>query len=364
MKHGLISRDTLLAEATLLVRKDAFSREDSARANALMSLAERLGPGNGAGSPEARALDKFIRGKEYRDEQVVGDAGLGGNLVAQAFLGKMFEELAAYDAIFDPEVTTRVTPDTGAPLPLPAPDDTSNAAVLVSEKILGDRNTVKFDVKTLPQLEASYRTGLVAVSKELLQDSGYDISGYLARAFALRFALGIGPDLVDALLADAMLGATATGDENASSPEPTLQIGYSDLLALRKSVNPAYRASAKCGWLMNDDTLTDIDELRDLQGRPIFRHDFNAAGNRTIFGYPVYLCPSMPTKAAGEKPIAFGALDYFVVRVVKPLFAFMRLDELVIEYGLVGFTGLLRCDGGLVRASNADSPVKYLQMAD
>src|SRR5208337_3936740 len=97
----------------------------------------------------------------------------------------------------------------------------------------------------------TYDSGMVTVSINLLMDSAVNIPEMLAQAFAVRLARGISPALITALLGSASLGATATGDQNSGSPSGATQVGYQDLIALRKSVNPAYRASGKCSWLMN-----------------------------------------------------------------------------------------------------------------
>jgi HK97 family phage major capsid protein len=168
------------------------------------------------------------------------------------------------------------------------------------------------------------------------------------------------------------LGATANGDPNATGATGADSIGYPDLIALRKSVDPAYRASGKCGWLMNDNTLAALDSLTDKSGRPII-HPIYVNGKRVLLGYPVGICPSLPDIGSDATPVLFGALGYFVVRVVrdggdKESGRLIRITEApgYAENLLTGFKSFLRCNGALLAAQSgspaaSDAPVKYLQ---
>ena len=210
---------------------------------------------------------------------------------------------------------------------------------------------------------------MVLVTFQLLTDSGVNLPEMLAQSFGVRLARGIAPSLIAALLDSASLGATATGDLNSLSPSGETQVGYQDLLALRKSVDPAYRASGKCAWLMNDDTLTALDSLTDKDGRPIVRPLY-VNGQRILLGYPVGICPSLPDIGAGATPILFGGVGYFVVRTVKDAGRLVRLSEApgTSEKLKLGFKSFARCNGALLAAQGGSpigslSPVKYLQNA-
>lgn len=357
----LFEKDDLLRHAHVLITKPEFSKEDAARANALMDLAGRIGPnGTAFNDPEMRAFEKAIRTREFRDmgEAVGAD---GGYFVPQAFRELLTAALKQYDRLFDQDVVTILETKTGSPIAVPVIDDTGSVATLVSEA----GPIVETDPTAEQVLLASaptYRSGTVKASSEFLQDSAFDPLAFLSKAFAVRFGRGIGPTLVSTLLAGAKLGATATGDKNTTGATGATSFGYQDLLALRKSVDPAYRASGKVFWVLNDNTLTAIDGLLDKQGHPILdADDFDANGNRLLLGYPVAICPSMPDIAASAKCVAFGATGYFVVRTVPSSTAIKPIIERWAEYGQVGFQSYLRCNAGLLAASGADSPVKVLQ---
>lgn len=212
-------------------------------------------------------------------------------------------------------------------------------------------------------------SGLVTVALALIQDNKVDLPQVLAKAFGVRIARGLGANLIAGLLADSDLGATAAGDPVANGANGQNSIGYADLLALRKSINPAYRASGKSWFLMNDDTLTALDALTDKNLRPLL-HPVYVGSQRMLLGYPVGICPSMPDIGSGQKPILFGATGYHVIRLVTGESRLVRLFEApgFVEHLSVGFKSYLRANGMLLLADAgspvaSSSPVRYLQNA-
>lgn len=319
---------------------------------------------------ERTEIQRFLQtGRFERRDLTTTPGGEGAFFIPEAFNAMIFDGMRAYDALFDPAFSTPIETDTGGPYDLFALDDTQAAATIMGEPVTPtevDPNAL-YKVQ-LPQAP-TFDTGMVTVSLHLLNDSGPNIPEMLAQAFAVRLARGIGPTLVTALLGSASLGATATGDQNSGSPSGVTQVGYQDLIALRKSVDPAYRASGKCAWLMNDDSLLALDSLTDKQGRPIL-HPTYVDGQRVLLGYPVGICPSLPDIGAGATPILFGAVGYFAVRSVKGEGRLVRLTEAVgtAEKLMVGFKSFARVNGALLAALagsplGVSSPVKYLANA-
>jgi HK97 family phage major capsid protein len=371
MKTGLFQRDDLLRHAHLLITKSDFTHEDNARANALMSLAEKLGdgkpalPGDGA---ETRALTTYLRTGKIEGR----DLGVGtptqttatNVLVQQGFYDKLAVALKAYDALFNDDVAEVIETDTGAPLVYPSLDDTANAAQVVTE---GDADPTNVDPITAATLgtPSTYRTGLIKCSRELAEDSRIPIADILAQAFAIRIGRGVGPALVSALLSAAKVGPTANGSAaNSGGSETGVEsIGWTDLVDLVKSVDPAYRSARKCGWLMNDDTLLALDSVITKQGLPMVKPLYDAEGRRLLLGYPVGICPSMPDIGAGKTPIAFGATGYFITRLVRNSTRIAVLEERFAELGQIAYRAQTRANGTLLAVTSTNSPVKLLQNA-
>jgi HK97 family phage major capsid protein len=119
---------------------------------------------------------------------------------------------------------------------------------------------------------------------------------------------------------------------------------------------------------MNDSTLTAIDALVDKNNRPIVRPAYNAEGERLLLDYPVKICPSFDSIGSGKKPVAFGALDYFIFRLAEKGTDLQIMMERYAEYGQIGYQARLRGNGVLLGVGQDvsspvtfTSPVKYLQ---
>jgi HK97 family phage major capsid protein len=357
-----IEENQALVEARQLLSKSTFTHEDSARVDRLLRMAEltRSWSGNSTGSARKLELHNYgnkMRRNELRD---LGASNAGAYLVPQVFAEYLKAALKMYDRLFDPDVSTEFETAVGGDCKIPAIDDTTSVATVIAD-FQPSVATDPLPESTLVPNPPVWRSGWVWLSRQLLVDMGFEPAEFLAPAFAARFGRGIGPTLVSALLSGAKVGATATGDPNKTGATGATSIGYQDLLALRKSVNPAYRATSKTYWLMNDDTLTAIDGLLDKNGRPIIKPHFDGNGNRLLLGYPVALCPSMPEIAANATPVAFGATGYFVLHTIAGGLGINANTESRGEQFMVGFQTYFRCAGTLLCASGADSPVKTLQ---
>jgi HK97 family phage major capsid protein len=380
---GIISREYALAMAHALISAPKYDRETDARARGFLSLAERLPSGEGRPSPNTQAraaFEKFLRqGHETRD------LGLGSPtqttvtsvLVQQGFLESLIYALRQYDRLFDEDVCTVMKTKKGSPYNLPFVDDTNQTAVALAESALdstgqigntGGDPTLKCQIG----IPTTYRSQTVRVSIELVQDSGYDIVTMLTRAFAIRLSRGLGSALVSTLLSAAPVGLIATGSSPSTGGSETggTSAGLADLAGLAASVDPAYRALPKCAFLMSSSTLLKLDSIITKQGLALFQEQYNTEGERLLLGFPVALCPNMPSIGLNATPIAFGALEYWITRLVEENSECLVFRERYAEYGEVGFAARLRGNGNLMGVVTRtlspvtyDSPVKLLQNA-
>jgi HK97 family phage major capsid protein len=83
-------------------------------------------------------------------------------------------------------------------------------------------------------------------------------------------------------------------------------VGWTDLVALRRGVNPAYRAAQKVFWAVNDHTLSSLDGILDKQGRPIIHPQYSPDGRRLLLGFPVEFAPRCPTSATWRLRLPSG----------------------------------------------------------
>lgn len=155
-------------------------------------------------------------------------------------------------------------------------------------------------------------------SQRLLEDSAFDVEGWLAdriaqkfaRAEAAAFISGDGVDkprgiLNHAIVADGteiwgQLGYVATGtagDFDAVNPADAV-------VDLVYALEAGYRANA--AFVMNSKTAGAVRKMKDADGRFLWSDGLAAAEPARLMGYPVLIAEDMPDIAADAHAIAFG----------------------------------------------------------
>ena len=308
---------------------------------------------------------------ERRDMSLT--AGVGGVTVPQGFYNQLLFAQRLWGGMIDPNVVTVYETDTGNPTPVPLEDDTANAATIVAEA--GAQTASTDPITASVTLGAfMYRT-TVKISRELLQDSAFNLEQYLSDRFAIRLWRGFNghastgtnsgqPQGIFNATVGANIGATAaTGN--------TTQFPYVSLVALEHSVDPLYRMSPKARWMFSDGVLQGIKSLLDTTGRPIWMPNYAGAGDgtsmytafgATILGYGYTVNPDAPVMAASARSVAFGDFGYYLTRKVRGMVV-QRLDELYADNGQIGFKLFARMDGKFANptAVAARSPIRLGQ---
>ena len=219
----------------------------------------------------------ILRERQQRDMGTGGGNALtgtgGGYFVPVGFVNRVEEAMLWYGDMLN--VATILDTATGQPLPHPTDNDVSNVGEIVAEHSQVSAQDVTVGSILLGAFKFS--TKLVKVSLELAQDSAFDMQDYLAKKFGTRlgrilnnkFTVGVGTtEPLGIITAATASGVTVVGDDNATSPDPTKEIGYLDLLGLEHSVDISYRRGAK--WMFHDTTLRFIKGLKDKYGHPLW----------------------------------------------------------------------------------------------
>ncbi len=198
---------------------------------------------------------------------------------------------------------------------------------------------------------------MIKISEELMNDSAFDLEGYMVSEFSRRignaeeeaFITGNSSGKPTGILnstGGAQVGVTAAG---------AAAITCDEIISTYHSLGIPYRK--KAAWLMNDSTIQYIRKLKDGNGQYLWQPSIVAGTPDTILGCPVKVSRYMPEIAATNKTIAFGDFDYFWIADRQGR-SFKRLDELFAATGQVGFRGSQRVDGKLILSE----AIKVLQM--
>lgn len=278
----------------------------------------------------------------------------GSYLIANEAMRPLERAMLAYGGVR--QVSTVLRTRTGANLPIPTSDDTSNEGVLLAENTIAVEKDTEFGQLVLGAFK--FTSKKVLISRELFQDSNEDLGAFMFTALGERLAriinryatTGTGSSQPNGIVT----AATSSGTTLAAKT-PT----YLELVATEGSVDPAYRNGAS--WMVHDSMLQEFKKIVDTTGRPLWMpYDIgiqNAAPDR-ILGYPVTINQHMDVASAtgSGKSILFGLMSKYLYREVQDI-TVMRLDELYAEYYQVAFVAFARFDGDLLDAGT--HPVKY-----
>jgi HK97 family phage major capsid protein len=178
-----------------------------------------------------------------------------------------------------------------------------------------ETDTPQVDRISIPLHELS---ALPRASQRLLDDSAFDVEGWLAqriadkfsRAEAQAFIAGDGddkptgflsyPQVDNDLWSWGSLGYVPTGAEgdfNVAEPADAI-------VDLVYALGARYRANAN--FVMNSKTAGAVRKMKDADGRFLWSDGLAAAEPARLMGYPVLIAEDMPDIADGALAIAFG----------------------------------------------------------
>ena len=197
------------------------------------------------------------------------------------------------------------------------------------------------------QLDAHKVGTVIKVSEELLNDSAFDLEGYIRSEFIRRigdkeeeaFLNGNGTAKPTGILnttGGAQVGVTAAGATAITADE---------LIDLYYSLKAPYRKNAV--WVLNDSTVKVIRKLKDSNGNYLLQPALKDGEVSTILGRPYFTSEHAPEIAAGAKTVIFGDLSYYWIGDRQGI-SFRRLNELYAGNGQVGFLASKRLDGKTV----------------
>ena len=177
---------------------------------------------------------------------------------------------------------------------------------------LSETATPQIDRITIPVNELS---AMPKISQRLLDDSAFDIEGWLAGRIADKFARseasafvnGDGVDkpkgFLDYPTVDEMIwtwgniGYVVTGTAGAiDDGDPIIELVY--------ALGAEYRANAT--FVMNSKTAGTVRKLKDADGRFLWSDGLSQGEPARLMGYPVLIAEDMPDVAADAMAIAFG----------------------------------------------------------
>lgn len=290
-----------------------------------------------------------------------GSGAAGGFLVPTIVMPQVLVKLKAFGGVRG--VANILSTSGGAPIAWPTMDDTASRGEIILENVAASNSDLVFGQTTLNAYKFSSK--IVPVSMEVLQDSAANVESVVIDALTVRiaraqnyyFTVGTGSSEPQGVVPAAGAGYVMPAGNTTS-------VTYDGLMNLYHSVDPAYRDSPNCAFMMHDSTWKNVKNLKDSAGRPLWLP--NTSGvfadrqqPETLMGKPLVINQDMPVMAANAKSILFGDFSQYMIRDVMDVLILRFTDSAYAKFGQVGFLAWARADGRLISASN--SAINYLQ---
>jgi HK97 family phage major capsid protein len=274
---------------------------------------------------------------ENRDLLTINAAGAA--TIPQAFYPEIIAAQKAWGGIVN--VVKNFNSDSGAPMKISLANDTANMLAPVTEGTASSEvdPTITSVISSTDEL----RTGIVKVSLSELNDSAFDLDGFVRNNFGKQYWRGLSSLITNGDSANfaSIITGYASGEVTSKT---AATLAYADIVAAYAALDPAYIDTAT--WVMNASTRAALLGIVDTLGRPIFVPSPSADAFGTLLGRPVVLNQAMANVATGNVALQFGSFqDGYLLRSVNPGLAIIRLNERFLDSLEVGFIGYARAGG-------------------
>jgi HK97 family phage major capsid protein len=250
------------------------------------------------------------------------------------------------------ETSTILNTAGGENLQIPSLSAYSTGTVSSEAALIGESDPTFNAFKTLGAYKYSF---LTQISREMVEDAGVDILGFLATqtgnalGYAVNNALTVGTGTTQPTGIVTAAGSGITGGTGVSGA-----FTADNMIDLVYSVDTAGRTLPGTGWQMNAQAIAAVRKLKDSAGQYLFSPSLSADARDLLLGYPIFENPAMAAPATSAKSVIFGHLPSYFARTVGGL-RLDRSDDYAFQNDLITFRATMRVDGNLIQTSH----VKY-----
>lgn len=301
-------------------------------------------------------------GATAEEIRVMNYATTSGSLVVPTLMARTLSEyLEAGISAYRIGATVLNTP-TGGPLTLPRLTAHSIAAGSIPQGTALGGTDPTFGTVTLNSYKYSQ---LVAVSQEMLDDTGFDLAAWLVRDIGRGIARLADADMINGVGSANPKGMTILNGAGTNAPITTggslITPTYEKLVDTVYSVNDSYRSNG-AAWLMKDANAATLRKLRDGAGgtvgavlwEPSLSNGIQGGQPDRFLGYPVFTDPNCATAGSNAVWATFGDFSEYVMRTIgNPV---LEQDSSVyFATDQIAFRGKWRADGDHLEISGLNN---------
>ena len=249
---------------------------------------------------ESRAFAEAIRNGDFetRSGEINFTKGNNGAIVPQSIARRIITKIIELSPIVDRATRYNI----GGKLIIPnyGADENNNQ---ISVDFYDEFDEVVANAGKFGKIELNdyIAMALTLVSRELINNSAFDVTSFIVNEVAKKLA-----EFLEKQLIVGTTGKTegALSTTNTVTASAATAVSVDDLIKLQAKVKTPYQGNA-C-WIMNPDTFTSICLLKDGMQRPLVMGDYSTKFPYIMLGKPVYVSDNMPVIASGNKSVLYG----------------------------------------------------------
>lgn len=197
---------------------------------------------------------------------------------------------------------------------------------------------------------------LAKISKSLINNSNFDIVGFVEAKMAQAIALYFEREILFGT-AEKVEGLNGITSDMTVTTAATAKITPDELMDVQDKVIDNYQANSV--WIMSRETRNAIRKLKDNEGDYLLNRDFTAKWGYTLLGKDVYCSDAMGKMLAGKTAIYYGDFSGLAVKVSEN--ANMQvLQERYAEEHLLGILAFVEWDA---KVADTQKLAKLVMMA-
>lgn len=249
-------------------------------------------------------LKKKLTGKALDELETkvmtVGDPTTGGYLAPAEFVN----DIIKFDVLYSPIRTlAKVRQTKNRSIQIPKKTQSASAAWVTEIGTRSETTNPKFGLEEIPTHEMY---ALAKISKQDLEDTAFDLQGFLVEEFGEQFGV---------LEGEAFLTGNAVGKPEGILVNSAItgftgvttqgKVVADDMLETLYALNDRYARSAT--WLWKRSTTLAIAKLKNATtGDYLWQPGFQVQGQPNVLGRPYVECKDMPAEGNGAKAVAIG----------------------------------------------------------
>jgi HK97 family phage major capsid protein len=245
--------------------------------------------------------------------------------------------------------STMLRTASGEPLQIPSQATYSAGTQTAAGSVLSESDPTFNAFKTLQSWKYG---GIITVARELLEDTGVDLLGFLSDQIGVGLGASINAALTNGTGTTQPTGiATVAGSGITGGTGVTGGFTADNLMDLVYSLDTLARRRPGAGFMMNKTSIAAVRKLKDNYGRYIFEPTLGADKTDLLLGYSIAENPDLASAGTAATSVLFGDLASYYVREVGGI-RLDRSDDYAFANDQVTFRYTWRGDGNLIQTSH------------